>query len=189
MKLTPVILVVFLLMTLVAGSCFWAVSEGYKEALGTKIDPTRYAQVVAQRQQHGNVFYDFLPTAIPADAEAVSFVHTPGFLQGGDTIMLRARLPAERLHEMLRALENSGRQEVSDFTPAPPPRCYPRFGLTEADIKKGNIVERPVLPSDFRIFLHRTDLKDIEKNWNHNFLAFTAISTERREVVYHVDNW
>ena len=128
------------------------------------------------------------PKSPPFDAEAVAFVHTPHFLQGGDYLTLRVRLPASSISKILAELEQSGRTEVKPSA-LPWPRCYPKWDLTEDDVKKRHFESITELPSDFRVFLFRTDLKDIEKNWNHNFLALTAVSVERREVVYHVANW
>lgn len=45
------------------------------------------------------------------------------------------------------------------------------------------------LPKGFRIFLFKSDLEDIKKDWNHNFLAFTAVSLNEREVVYYAEAW
>jgi hypothetical protein len=54
---------------------------------------------------------------------------------------------------------------------------------------KNTFREIGALPEDFEIFLHETDLADIRKNWNHNFLAFTAVSRARNEVVYYAEAW
>ncbi len=183
-----ILLLIFVGIALLIGGCVWMVRQKVDEALGTKIDVVRYPEIVEHRRSWGDG-YTFLPAVVPFDAEAVAFVHTPGFLQGGDDLMLRVRLPAPRVAKMIAELEQSGRTEVKDFAPVFTPRCYPKWNLTKDDVKKRPYESITELPSDFRVFLFHTDLKDIEKNWNHNFLALTAVSVERREVVYYVENW
>lgn len=183
-----ILLLIFVGMALLIGGCSWIVKQKMEEALGTKIDVTRYSEIVEARRSWGEG-YSFLPKVVPIEAEAVSFVHTPHFLQGGDYLTLRVRLPAPRVAEILAELQQSGRTEVKTFAPAPAPRCYPKWDLTKDDMKKRYFESITELPPNFRVFLFRTDLKDIEKNWNHNFLAMTAVSEERREVIYHVENW
>lgn len=183
-----ILLVMFVGMALVIGGCGWIVKREVHESLGTKIDVARYSEIVEARQSWGEG-YKFLPKVVPIEAEAVSFVHTPHFLQGGDYLTLRVRLPAPRVAKILAELEQGGRTEVKTFAPAFTPRCYPKWDLTASDVKKRHFESIIELPPDFRVFLFRTDLKDIEKNWNHNFLALTAVSVERSEVVYHVENW
>lgn len=175
-------------MVLLIGCCTWIVKQEVDESMGTTIDVVRYSEIVEARRSWGEG-YKFLPKVVPFEAEAAAFVHTPGFLQGGDYLTLRVRLPPMRIVKIIAELEQSGRTEVKTFSPAPTPRCYPKWNLTEDDIKKRYFESVTELPPDFRVFLFRTDLKDIKKNWNHNFLAVTAVSTERREVVYHVENW
>jgi hypothetical protein len=183
-----ILLLVFIGMALLIAGCVWMVKQEVDESLGTKIDVARYSEIVEARRSWGEG-YKFLPKVVPFDAEAVAFVHTPHFLQGGDYLTLRVRLPASSIAKIFSELEQTGRMEVKTFTPASTPRCYPKWNLTEDDVKKRQYESITELPSDFRVFLFRTDLKDIEKNWNHNFLALTAVSVERREVVYHVENW
>ncbi len=77
---------------------------------------------------------------------------------------------------------------MRDFGGVIAPHCYPEYGLakpTERNMFEG-VAE---LPDGFRIFLFHSDLEDIKKNWNHNFLAFTAVSLSAREVVYFAENW
>ena len=183
-----ILLIIFVGLALLIGGCVWMVKQEVDESLGTKIDAARYPEIVESHRGWGEG-YKFLPKVVPLEAEAVSFVHTPHFLQGGDYLTLRVRLPASRVAQLLAELEQSGRTEVKTFAPVPTPRCYPKWNLSEADVKKRHYESITELPPDFRVFLFHTDLKDVEKNWNHNFLALTAVSVERREVVYHVENW
>jgi hypothetical protein len=175
-------------MGLLIGGCVWTEEREVQESLGTKIDAARYSGIVEERQKM-NDKNKFLPKFVPFDAEADSIVHTPGFLQGGDHLTLRVRLPASHIEKIVAELEQSGRTEVKTFAPVPVPRCYPKWSLTKKDTGKRYYESVTELPSDFRVFLFRSDLKSIQEHWNHNFLALTAVSVERREVVYHVDNW
>ncbi len=119
--------------------------------------------------------------------QSSSFFHIPALIQGGDVISLRQRLPNASIKQVLRNLEASGRKEIADFDGIPNPRCFPKLEVASPDKTQFNALTRP--PAGFRIFLFQSDLEDIKKNWNHNFLAFTAVSLEKREVLYFVNNW
>jgi hypothetical protein len=152
-----------------------------------KVSLDQYATIVAKRAESSER-YSFLPRNIDPGAEKSAFYHIPGFLQGGDVICLRQKLPKSNIERLLNELKQSGRKEVTEFGNIPAPRCYPKYGITKPS---GNNLFEDVaeLPSGFRIFLFKSDLEDIQKNWNHNFLAFTAVSLEAGEVIYYVDRW
>ncbi len=168
----------------------WLFIEGirqFKEELRPKVALDQYEEIVRSRRD-GSEYYSFLPASLDPSAEKASFLHIPGFLQGGDVICLRLKLPQNEVEKLLEELRASDRTEVAGFGNISPPRCYPEYGIPK--ISHEDLYEvLGELPKGFRIFLFKSDLQDIEKNWNHNFLAFTAISLELGEVVYHVDNW
>lgn len=154
--------------------------------LEPKISIAEYAQVVKLRKSSPS--YAFLPDEVHSNAEQSSFYHIPGFLQGGDVVALRQQLDAERIAKLLADLKASGRMEVADLEPLAMEHCYPQYNLKKS--RKNNMFEgMNTLPSGFRVFLFDTDLADVEKNWNHNFIAFTAVSVERGEIVYYVNDW
>ncbi len=155
--------------------------------LKPKVNPALYNNVLQARAEQSD-HYSFLPKQIPQNAEKVAFFHIPGFLQGGDVIVLRLSLPAESIQSILKELEDSGRIKIEEFKDIPPPYSYPEYGMKKPGSK--NMVEGvSKLPEDFQIFLFKCDLADIEKNWNHNIMSFTAVSQKRNEVVYFIDNW
>ncbi len=163
-----------------------AFSFALKRSIEPKVDPSLYEKIVAERKSWSPK-YDFLPPRIDPDAEAVAFYHIPGFLQGGDIVCLRLRLPQNLLKSIISDLEASGRLEVSHLGEIRP-FAYPRFGITKP--QGNNLLEGlDHLPLGFRIFLFESDLEEIQKDWNHNFLAFTAVDTDRSEVVFFADNW
>jgi len=107
-------------------------------------------------------------------------------MQAGESIILRLKLPSPHIETMLQDLKTSKRTEVTDLNHSSLHRdCYVDFGI------KKLTEEMPIkeLPMDFRIFLFHSDLDDIQKYWNHNFLAFTAISTDRNEIIYYAATW
>lgn len=162
-------------------------SNSFNEALETKVNPDLYSDIVATRTA-SSPKYSFLPKFIDPKAEAIGFYYVPGFLQGGDVVCLRLRLPEEKVAIIINELEASGRKEVEGFGDVPTPQSYPRFNITPS--QRDNLFDGDgKLPSDFRIFLFESDLEDIQKNWNHNFLAFTAVSLDKREVVYYANEW
>jgi len=176
---------VILLILGIAGIALMA--HSFKKSLEPKVSLNKYEEIVSTRAD-SSPRYSFLPVAIDAEAEASAFYHIPGFLQGGDVICLRQRFPKEKIAHLLSDLEQSGRTEVSDFGEIPAPTCYPNYGIDKPS--GDNLFEGlSELPDGFRIFLFESDLEDIKENWNHNFLAFTAVSLSEREVVYYVDNW
>lgn len=159
----------------------------FKEELRPKVALEQYEEIVTPSRQ-ASEYYSFLPSSIDPRAEKASFFHLPGFLQGGDVICLRLKLPQGEVDGILKGLKASGRTEVAGFGERLPPRCYPEYGIQEGS-REDFYEVLDELPKGFRIYLFKSDLQDIKKNWNHNFLAFTAISIELREVVYYVNNW
>ena len=158
-----------------------------RKQIEPKVDPQLYSNIVSVRARSSSK-YTFLPVAINPAAEKVAFFHIPGFLQGGDVIALRLRLPEKEVTDMVAALESSGRTEIRSFDDIPKPHCYPEYGLKRPS-NNNLFAGVDELPDGFRIFLFQSDLGDIKTNWNHNFMAFTAVSVKRREVVYYADNW
>jgi hypothetical protein len=99
-------------------------------------------------------------------------------------------LPADKLARINAELESSGRKKLqsNEKIQSLCSNCYPEFGLES--INRENLFKYVgELPPDFTIYLFESDLKDIELHWNHNFIAFTAVSLERDEVVYYTANW
>ena len=159
----------------------------FTKSLEPKIDPRLYAGIVSERVRQSRK-YALFPARIADDANKTAFFHMPGFLQGGDIIALRLQLPKEHLEEILTELKASGRIATREFYGIPEPNCYPKFGLTKPS-RKNLFKDVENLPKDFQIFLFESDLANIRENWNHNFLAFTAISLQRSEVVYYAEAW
>ncbi|MCE5231577.1 hypothetical protein LLG95_18520 [bacterium] len=157
---------------------FYSINEATK----AKTNPKLYAGIMADRPQYGN-----LPKQIPTDASQIAFYHVPGFLQGADEVILRVALPDAKVKQILEDLLKSKRQEVQlkdfDRLGIPIPRALPAFG---SKLRKYEDFSEPT--TDFRIFLFNCDLDTIHKNWNHHFLAFTAISMQWGEVVYFAEN-
>ncbi len=180
MKRTQVILsgVVIFVLLLVALATLW-----FRHSIEVKTNPGAYPRVVATR-----VGYDprcgFLPRTIPANASRVAFWHLPGLLQGGDIIALRLGVSGPAIQQTAASLEVSGRAELRGFDSMATPLAYPAFGFRR---RWGHDPFEGVseLPADFRVFLWQCDVASIKSNWNHHFLAFTAVSTQRQEIVYY----
>lgn len=156
-------------------------------SLEPKVTLEHYEEIVAARKQSSER-YSFLPSQVSDTAETTAFHHVPGYLQGNDMISLRQTLPRVEIESLLKELEQSGRTEISDFGDLPAPHCYPEYESSK-ELRDGSVEGPDKLPPGFRIFLFETDLDDLKKNPNHNFLAFTAVSVAKREVVYHADRW
>ena len=184
--LLKIVVVLGVLILIAAIGLFW-VGYSLSKSLEPRTDPALYADIVSQRAKLSNR-YTFLPESIPKDARNVFSFHIPGYLQGGDVIALRFSLPEGRVPQIIEELQTSRREEIKSFEDIPPPRAYPERNMTKRSSK--DIFEGvSELPADFRVFLIDCNLGDIEKNWNHNILSFTAVSESRHEVVYYIDNW
>ena len=167
-------------IVLLAGYHFHKSSEA-------KTDPELYESVVASRQEKSHK-YAFLPKSIPPYAEKVAFFHQPGFLQGGDSIILRIKVPNSKVKLIIDELVHSGREEISDFDNIPVHMPLVDYNIENASEEEYYDLFDELTP-DYRVFLYESDLADIEKHWNHNFFAFTAVSESKNEIVYFVDNW
>jgi hypothetical protein len=182
-----VIVSVFAIIVVAAMVGLLVLGYSFNQAMRPQIDPRLYKEIAAKRIERSQR-YRFLPPEVPVDAYKVAFFHEPKFGQGSDIVILRVALPESQIKETLESLTSSGRKEITDFGDVPKPHALPGFGMTKpsGENKFEGISE---LPTDFRIFLFESDLDDIHKHFNHNFLAFTAVSTQRGEVVYYVDSW
>ncbi len=147
------------------------------QKVATKTSVNLYPEIIEQLQQ-SSTLYSFFPVKIALDADRNVFYYVPKFFQRGDTICLRQKLSQEKFHQIVKQLEASGRIEISDFGDMTKPNCYPKYGTSsEQDVT--------TLPEGFRIFLFESDLEEIKKKWNHHFLGFTAVSSEKCEVIYY----
>ena len=159
------------------------------KSLEVKIDPAMYSEIVKTRIGWSKN-YKFLPEDVPEDAVKTAFFHIPGFMQGADVIALRLALPSESIEALVEELSASDREEISSFegyASGIGPYAYPSYGMKKPGSK--NMFEGVYeIPDDFRIFLYKCNLKEIEENWNHHVLSFTAVSTDRNEVVYYITN-
>lgn len=161
--------------------------QSFKKLLEIKVDPALYSGIVAKRLEYSGK-YEFLPKEIPQDAQKIAFFHLPGFLQGADIIALRLTLPEHRIKKIIDELETSERQKIKNFGKVPEPYAYPSYGMKKPP--SNNIFESMTyIPPDFQIFLYKCSIEDIEKNWNHNFMAFTAVSLDKNEVLYYTSEW
>ena len=163
------------------------ISHQFNKSLEPKVNPDLYPAIVSSRQEN-SARYDFLPKIIPPYAKQTAFYHVPGFLQGGDTVILRIEVPALELKSELKKLIESDRDEISTFGDIPAPRPLVDFNIINEDSDDYYNLFSELSP-DYRVFLYESNLKDIKENWNHNFLAFTAISEKANEIIYYVDNW
>lgn len=160
---------------------------GFRQKFGPKTSIAQYSEIVEVRKQ-GSRRYAILPDSVDPKAEKVAFYHIPGFLQGGDRIRLRLKLPDANIKQVLAGLEKSGRLEASNSRGVGSRQCYPEFGIEM--VPRDKLPDAVfTLPEGFRIFLFESDLEDIKRHPNHNFLAFTAVSVAKGEVVYFVDSW
>ena len=184
--LLKIVAVLGVLILIAAIGLFW-LGYSLNKSMEPKTDPALYADIVSKRAELSNR-YSFLPERIPKDAQKVAFFHIAGFLQGGDVIALRVSLPEASILRIVEELQTTGRQEIKSFKGIPAPRAYPEYDMTKR-ASKDMFEGVSELPVDFRIFLFDCNLEDIQKNWNHHALSFTAVSESRHEVVYYIDSW
>ncbi|MDP2607566.1 MULTISPECIES: hypothetical protein [unclassified Oceanobacter] len=160
----------------------WGLSD-----LEPKVSLEDYEEIISTKVKYSSS-YLFLPSVIDTEAEATAFFHIPGILQGNDVLGLRQRLPKEKISRLLHDLEQSGRMEISDFGDISVSNCYPDYRI-EKSSEENSLGKLSELPEGFRIFLFDSDLEDIQENWNHNLIAYTAVSLSKREVLYCVEQW
>ena len=163
---------------------FFILGHFFRKSLEIKIDPEKYSAIV-QTRAGWSKNYEFLPEEIPTDAVKIAFFHVPGFLQGSDIISLRLTLPSESIDALVKELAGSDREEISDVSGLGA-YAYPPYGMKKPE-PNSTFEEVSELPDDFRIFLYKCNLKDLEEHRSPNILSFTAVSTKRNEVVYYID--
>jgi hypothetical protein len=157
-------------------------------ALSPKTDPALYEELIAPRLNSDPSHYSFLPAKIPPAAMRVGFHHVPHFLQGGYILTLRLEMSPESINHIAMEIQSTGSTSSTNLPNEFTCYAYPPFSTAKRRTK-GLFDGLSPLPADFQIYPFQTDLADLEKNWNHNFVGYTAVSTQRNEVVYYVNDW
>lgn len=160
----------------------------FKQATKTQTDPQKFEAILTKRSE-GGYKPNFFPQKIEENAEQVAFYYTPGFLQGGTTMVLRIKFPAGELIPLGDNFSTEKPLTVSNFSDAgfrDELRRLPPY-TQEWDY---NWEELESLSGDFTIYLQSSnDLEQVKENWNHNEISYVAISYADREIVYYYNQW
>lgn len=179
---------IFVGIILVLISPFACMAYKFKQATKTQTDPQNLEAILAKRNEGGYKPH-FFPKRIEENAEQVALYYTPGFLQGGTTMVLRMKFPKEGLLPLSGDFGTEKPLKISDFTDAgfrDELRRLPPY----AQDWEYNWEELESLNGDFTIYLQSSnDLEHVKENWNHNEISYVAISYADREIVYYYSQW
>ncbi len=179
---------IFVGIILVLISPFACMAYKLKQATVTQTDPQKFEAILAKRNEGGYKPH-FFPKQIEENAEQVGFYYTPGFLQGGTTMVLRMKFPEGELLPLTGDFNTEKPLKPSDFTDAgfrDELRRLPPY----AQQWEYNLDELESLNGDFTIYLQSSnDLEQVKENWNHNEISYIAISYADREIVYYYSQW
>ena len=180
-KETITILLLLLLL------CFFIYYIGFRPwiiARNTVNDVSKYDKYVRLCKEASPKWHHF-PDSIPELSVKAIFCQQTGFLQGSDILILRLQLPRNHILDIKKSLDSSSRIIVDNHDQLPLGHSYPpdNFPDIKENFKIGYLEELPV---EFEIYLYKTD---IQKLGNHGFVAFTAISLDKDEVLYYAESW
>lgn len=179
--LTVVILTAMLLPVLSFTLSFWQ--------LQPLEQPRQYTTALTHRWLRADLAEHF-PSEIPPAATAIKFRFNAGYLQGGATLELRVRLPAEAVAELerqyrdsaLAIFDGSGNQLHGDPEHDVLPKSH---FFTAAQRADAQFTEPYQLSDDFEILLLRAPLP---VNLNHPRGAGIAIDRAHGDVIFWASN-
>jgi hypothetical protein len=87
---------IFVGIILLLISPFACMAYKFKQATKTQTDPQKFEAILTKRNEGGYKPH-FFPKQLGESAEQVAFYYTPGFLQGGTTMVLRMKFPEAEL--------------------------------------------------------------------------------------------
>ena len=138
---------------------------------------------------------EHFPETIPSKARYPKFYYRAGFLQGGASIELRLRMPAEFVEEVhatyLRQAKSifNGAEKLPSGAIDPNKLPKGRFFTFPPDQNETPGVP-PLLPQDFEILLLSSHpYKSNSTDWNHGESSGISISKKRSEIIYWAEDW
>ena len=144
---------------------------------------------------HGKDLVKHFPETIPSRARDPKFYYRAGFLQGGSSIELRLKMPAEFVEEVYttytvqaKAIFNAAEKTPSDpYNPLMLPKwCF--FTLPPDQNETQGVP--PLLPQDFQILLLSSHpYKSNPTDWNHGESSGISINKKRSEIIYRAEDW
>lgn len=179
---------IFVGIILVLISPFACMAYKFKQATKTQTDPQKLEAILAKRNEGGYKPH-FFPKRIEENAEQAAFYYTPGFLQGGTTMVLRIKFKDEGLLPLSGDFSTEKPLRISDFTDSGFRDELRRLPPYTQDWEY-NWEELEPLDGDFTIYLQSSNnLEQVKENWNHNEISYVAISYADREIVYYYSQW
>jgi hypothetical protein len=175
---------IILLLLLLCFFIYYVSFRPWIIANNTENDVSKYEKYIRLYKESSPKWHHF-PDSVPEQSLKAIFCQHPGFLQASDILCLRLQLPKNHILNIKKSLDSSSRIILENHDKLPLSHSYPPDNFTDIkeDFKIGYLEE---LPDDFKIYLYKTD---IEKLGNHGFVAFTAISLDKNEVLYYAESW
>jgi hypothetical protein len=143
-------------------------------------EPTLYAMVRNHLWSCEGDALSFIPRHFPPEAENAQFYYRPALFQGSAELQLRCAMPESAIRKLEARFGEAGRlyEEKRRAERGDEPPLRQDFHLHNHDESGTRYSE------DYRIIrLHESGY------WNHGLLCGVAISTQRHEIVYWVEDW
>jgi len=163
--------------------CFFIYYVGLRPwiiAGNTVNDVSKYDKYIRLYKETSPKWHHF-PDSVPEQSVKAIFCQQTGFLQGSDILSLRLQLPKNHILNIKKSLDSSSRIRLDNHNNIHLDHTYPpdNFPNIKDGFKIGHLEK---IPHDFVIYLYETGM---QKLGNHGFLAFTAISLDKDEVLYY----
>ncbi len=172
-------------IALVVGALIWGASAWPEEVT----NPAQFQTILGSLGQNVSPGaakgLAYFPTAIPAAATNPRFYYLPHFLQGGTRLQLRYGLPHARIQSLAGQYAAISKQTTqgSAHTFA---AVHGQQGLPTAEFRNAANTQFAALPTDFAVYV--LDASGFP-SFNHGYSYGAAISLQRDEVIYWLEDW
>jgi hypothetical protein len=176
---------------IVAGGLTWA-TLAFHAATREVTDPAQYQLIVSQLRQNlspgAAKGLTHFPALIPASAVNPRFYYLPHFLQGGTRFQVRYGLPHKQI-EALATHYKTISQQTTQGSVGAFAAVHGQKGLPTANFRNDINTQFGPLPTDFTVYVIDAiagySPTDIDRGYSYG----TAVSLQRNEVIYWLEDW
>jgi hypothetical protein len=186
-KIITVISMAFGGIGLVGGGFFLSRASD-KSSYNQVVNDVKSYRQVRQHSWSNKTLIKHFPTEIPADAQNVRFVYSPGSMQAGNILQLRFKQPQAKITALLAEYEKvaSWKYRGGDSNEhVNKPNGVPTTFFHTSDNSTDNS-----FPFNYEILvLGVSDKGNKDFKWNHGNSYGVALNTQQEEIVYWAEEW
>ena len=159
---------------------FTLIFVAFQEATTITTDVGKYERVLKLPSYPSNQLIKYFPNKIPGSAKSIVFSYCPAFLQGGENFNLKFETDSASINKYSEEFSTKAKWTGTWST-----NKTENTGIMTGTF---SMIDYAVLPEDFTIYL--IDSKPYEpNNWNHGYLSVVAVSKQKKQIIFHTEQW